>query len=310
MFTSTKKATKLNRTFKLIRKDKSLLILMIPATIWYFIFHYLTMAGVLIAFQDFSPTKGIFGSEFVGMKYFIDFFSSNYFYRIFRNTILLNLYGLIWGFPVPILFAILLNEVKNGLFKRAVQTVSYLPHFISIVVICGMLVNMLSVDGVIYNLISYISGSRSPILTNPKWFRTIFVSSGIWQSFGWGSIIYLAAMASINPELYEASYIDGAGRWRRIWNITIPGIQSTIIILLILNIGNLLRSSFEKVYLLYSPATYETADVISTYVYRAGILGAQYSYSTAVDFFNSVVNVLFLVAANYISKRYSETSLW
>lgn len=296
---------------KVLRRDKYLVLLVLPVLVYYAIFHYIPMYGVIIAFKQFKPLKGILGSDWAGFYYFQLFFESAYFWRLLKNTLLLSIYSLLWGFPVPIIFALLLNELKEGLFKKSVQTISYLPHFISIVVICGMIVNFTSPKGgVINTMLGWFGIAPIPFLTEPSWFRDIYISSSIWQSFGWSSIIYLAAIAGIDPQLYEASEMDGANRWQKMWYITLPCLLPTIVILLILNVGNLMDVGFEKINLLYNPTTYETADVISTYVYRQGIQNADYSYSTAIGLFNNVINLILLVTVNRISRKVSETSLW
>jgi len=269
------------------------------------------MYGVLIAFKNYKPGKGLFAGDWVGFKWFVSFFKSFYFPRLIRNTFLLSFYGLLWGFPVPIIFALALNEVKNGAFKRTVQTISYLPHFISVVVVVGMMFNFLSpTSGIINNFIKSMGKEPISFLNDARWFRTLYISSSIWQSFGWDSIVYLAAIAGIDPQLYEASKIDGCNRIQQVLYVTIPGILPTIIILLILRCGNLLSVGYEKIILMYNPATYEVADVISTYVYRRGIIGAEYSFSAAVGLFNSVVNFIFLFIVNRISKLIADISLW
>ncbi len=305
------KFSKFSSLYKNTVENKYLLILILPVFIYYIIFHYLPMYGVLIAFKNYRPGKGLFAGDWVGFKWFISFFKSYYFPRLIRNTFLLSFYGLLWGFPVPIIFALALNEVKNSVFKRTVQTISYLPHFISVVVVVGMMFNFLSpTSGIINNFIKSMGKEPISFLNDARWFRTLYISSGIWQSFGWDSIVYLAAIAGIDPQLYEASKIDGCNRIQQVLYVTIPGILPTIIILLILRCGNLLSVGYEKIILMYNPATYEVADVISTYVYRRGIIGAEYSFSAAVGLFNSVVNFIFLFLVNKISKRIAEISLW
>lgn len=296
---------------KRLKEDKYLLLLFVPVIVYYVIFHYVPMYGAIIAFKNFRPALGILDSKWAGFDYFSQFFNSIYFWRLIRNTVLLNVYSLVWGFPAPIIFALLLNEFRDRWFKRLAQTISYLPHFISIVVIVGMISMFTSIYGGIVNKFIGLFGI-DPInfLGDPAYFRTIFVSSGIWQGFGWGSIIYLAALAGINPHLYEAASIDGANRWKKMIYITLPGLMPTIIILLILNIGNLMDVGFEKVWLLSSPATYETSDIIATFVYRRGVTGAEYSYGAAVNLFNNVINLILLVTFNYISRKVSDTSLW
>jgi putative aldouronate transport system permease protein len=296
---------------KNVIKSKFLLLLLLPGTAYLIIFQYIPMYGIIIAFKDFSPGLGIWGSEWVGFKWFTEFFQSVYAYRLLRNTVLISFYSLIWGFPIPILFALLLNELRNGFFKRAVQTVSYFPHFISTVIITGLIVNFLSpTDGLFGLLFKHLTGETTSLLTDPAWFRTIYIGSGIWQEFGWSSIIYLAALSAIDPQLFDAAKIDGAGRWKQMRHITLPGIMPTIVILLILKMGSMLSVGSEKIILLYSPAIYETSDVISTYVYRRGLLGADYSFGAAVGLFNSIANFLLLIVINSISKKVNHTSLW
>ncbi len=301
-------------TGQTIRKDLRLnwiiYLMALPVIAYYLIFHYGPMYGLLIAFKDYSPAEGIWGSHWVGFKHFDSFFNGIYFWRLIRNTVLINVYDLIFGFPAGIILALLLNEIRKMMFKRFVQTISYLPHFISIVVVAGMMFDFLSRDGLINQLIGMFGIAPIDFLKESGWFRFIFVSSGIWQGIGWGSIIYLASIANIDPTLYEAAKIDGASRWRQIFHITIPGIMPTIVIMLILNMGNMLSVGSEKVLLLYNPLTYETADVISTYVYRKGILEASYSFTAAVGLFNSVISLILIVSANAISKRVSENKLW
>jgi putative aldouronate transport system permease protein len=296
---------------KNIRRDQFLILMILPVVIYFIVFAYLPMYGVVIAFKDYRPGRGIWGSSWVGLVHFKQFFKGFFFLRLFRNTLLISVYSIIFGFPIPVLFALMLNEFKDGVFKRSIQTISYLPHFISLVVICGMIVNFLSPqNGVINILLEKMTGSRINFLNEAGWFRPIYVISGIWQEFGWNSIIYLAALSGIDPNLYEAAKIDGAGRLRQLWHISLPGIKGTIITLLILTAGNMMSVGFEKIILLYKPTTYETADVISTYVYRMGLLSTQYSYSAAVGLFNSVINMALLLSCNWISKRLSNYSLW
>jgi putative aldouronate transport system permease protein len=296
---------------KNIRRDQALIIMLVPVVAYYILFCYLPMYGMIIAFKDYRPGRGILGSRWVGFDHFIQFFTSFYFFRLIKNTLLISVYSLILGFPVPIIFALILNEFKNGLFKRFIQTVTYLPHFISLVVICGMLINFLSpTNGIVNIVIEKLTGSKINFLNDPKWFRTIYIGSGIWQGFGWGSIIYLAALSGIDPNLYEAAKIDGAGRFRQIWHISIPSILPTVVTLLILNMGSILGVGSEKIILLYNPATYEVSDVISSYVYRMGIQSTQYSFSSAVGLFNSLVNMVFLLSCNWLSKKVSGHGLW
>ncbi|WP_051106938.1 ABC transporter permease [Paenibacillus terrigena] len=297
-------------TGKDIRRNWMIYLLALPVIAYYLIFHYGPMYGLQIAFKDFSPARGIWGSPWVGFKHFMSFFDGIYFWRLIRNTLLINIYELLFAFPAAIILALLLNEIRGMMFKRWVQTISYLPHFISIVVVAGMMFDFLSRDGLISQLLGFIGITPIDFLKEAGWFRFLFVSSGIWQGIGWGSIIYLASIANIDPTLYEAAKIDGANRWRQTFHITIPGIMPTIVIMLILNMGNMLSVGSDKVLLLYNPLTYETADVISTYVYRKGILEASYSFTAAVGLFNSVISFILIVSANAISKRVSENKLW
>lgn len=297
-----------------IKKDfkinKWLILMALPVVAWYILFHYVPMYGVIIAFKEFSPVKGILGSKWVGLRHFNDFFSSIYAWRVIRNTLLINAYQLIFAFPAPIILALLLNEIKSKYFKKTVQTITYLPHFVSTVVICGMIIDFFAKNGLINDIIAAFGGARTLFLLEAEWFRSIYVGTGIWQGVGWGSIIYLAALSSIDTELYEAVSIDGAGRWRKFIHVTLPGIAPTIVILLIMNIGRMMSEGYEKVILLYNPNTYETADLISSFVYRRGLVDANYSFSAAVGLFNSLVNLILIVTANYVSRKVNETSLW
>lgn len=297
--------------WKSLRRDRQLVFMLIPVVIFFAVFSYYPLYGILIAFKDYSISRGILGSPWAGLRYFRQFFSSPYFGRLLRNTVLISVYSLLWGFPIPILFALLLNEFKDGKFKRVIQTVSYLPHFISLVVICGILIDIFSPQGGVVNSLLYsLKGKRINFFGEPEWFRTMYVGSGVWQEFGWNSIIYLAAITGINPDLYEAARIDGAGRLRQIWHVTLPGIKPTILTLLILNLGNIMSVGYEKIILLYSPTTYETADVISTYVYRTGLLSQQYSYAGAVGLFNSAINIAILVLCNFAGKKLFGVGIW
>lgn len=300
------------KTFwKNLHRDRQLVFMLIPVVIFFAVFSYYPLYGILIAFKDYSISKGILGSPWAGLRYFRQFFLSPYFGRLLRNTVLISVYSLLWGFPVPIIFALLLNEFKDGKFKRLIQTVSYLPHFISLVVICGILIDIFSPQGGVVNALLYsLTGKRINFFGEPEWFRAMYVGSGVWQEFGWNSIIYLAAITGINPDLYEAARIDGAGRLRQIWHVTLPGIKPTILTLLILNLGNIMSVGYEKIILLYSPTTYETADVISTYVYRTGLLSQQYSYAGAVGLFNSVINIAILVLCNFVGKKLFGVGIW
>ena len=275
------------------------------------IFHYVPMAGIVLAFQDYKMGRGVFGSDWVGFRWFIEFFESFYFWRLMRNTLLLSFYTIVFGFPVPILFALMLNEMRVLPLKRVVQTVSYLPHFISLVIVVGMLVTFLSPNNGIVNIvIKWGGGEPINFLGLQSWFRPLYIGSGIWQSFGFGSIIYLAAIAGISQELYDAAEVDGASRIQRIRFVTIPGMASIIVILLILNVGQAMSVNWPKILLMYTPATYEVADVIDTYVYRRGIIDSKYGFASAVGLFKNVISLGFLVVFNRLARRYTGTSLW
>lgn len=294
-----------------LRRNKAIYVMLIPVILYFIVFKYGPLYGATIAFKDYTLVKGINGSPWVGFEHFVTFFESPFFFRVLRNTLLLSLYSLLFAFPAPILLALALNEVRNALFKRFVQTVTYIPHFISLVVVCGFIIDFLARDGVITDLIVWLGGERNAYLSQAEHFRTIYIASGIWQEIGWGSIIYLAALSGINPELYEAAKVDGAGRLRQVRSITLPGILPTIMILFIMKIGSLLDVGYEKIILLYSPTTYETADVISSFVYRKGILeGSAYSYTTAVGLFQSALNFMLLIVANSLSRRFTGNKLW
>lgn len=292
------------------KRNKSLYLLVIPVLLFYICFHYKPMYGAIIAFMDFNPRKGISGSDWVGFEQFIRFFNSPYFGRLLRNTLLLSVYGIIFGFPMPIILALLLNELKTEKYKKVVQTVTYLPHFISMVVVTGIIKDFTQSTGLINDIVVAFGGERSSLIMNPNLYRTIYIVSDIWQGIGWGSIIYLSALSGVAQDLYEAASIDGAGRWKQLLNVTLPGIAPTIVIQLILRIGQLLGSGYEKTILLYNEATYETADVIGSYIYRVGILERNWSYSTAIGLFNSAINLVLLIITNKISRKLSETSLW
>jgi len=300
-------AIRLRKDFKL---NYWLYLMILPALAYYIIFQYGPMYGTIIAFKDYSPANGILGSEWVGLANFRDFFEGLYFWRIFKNTVLLSVNTLIFEFPAPIILALLINELRNRTFKRWVQSITYMPYFISLIVICGLVKDFTNSGGLITQIIVWLGGTDTSLLQNPAYFRPIYVVSEIWQRFGWESIIYIAALSSIDQEQYEAARIDGAGRWRQMLNITLPGLLPTITIMLILRMGNLFNLGFEKVILLYNSSIYDTADIISSYVYRKGLIEFNWSYGAAVGIFNSVLNLALLVAANYISRRVSQNSLW
>ena len=311
MNTNTITARKNKRGLRVsFSQNWELYLMILPVLAYYIIFCYVPMYGSVIAFQDYSPGKGITGSTWVGMRHFIDFWTSPDFGRIIKNTLNISIVMLIFGFTSPIILALLMNELRQPRLKRVTQTISYMPHFISIVVICGMIKDFVSANGMISHMLSPLIGENVDMLTREKMFVPIYVISGIWQGIGWNSIIYVAALSGIDVQLYEAAKIDGAGKWSQMRYVTIPGIMPTIIIMLILQIGSLLSVGYEKIILLYNPLIYSTSDVISTYVYRMGFDGQQWSYTTAVGLFNSVINFLLLVSANKISKKFNDTSLW
>ena len=284
--------------------------MILPVLIYFILFAYKPMWGIAIAFQDFRPNLGIGGSRWVGFRHFEAFFNDPYFFRLLRNTLSISLLSIVFGFPAPIILAILLNELKNVVFRRTVQTITYMPYFISIVVICALIRTYTTSDGIFSQMAAAMGGEGKNFLMYPQYFYPIYIISGIWESIGWNSIIYLAALTSIDQEQYEAAIIDGAGRFRRIWSITLPNLLPIITVLFILRMGGILGVGFEKIMLLYNANTYEVADVISTFVYRRGIQDAAFSYATAVGLFNSVVNVGFLLGANALSRKYTESSLF
>ena len=295
---------------KELYKNKYLYILAVPVILYYLIFCYGPMFGIVIAFKDYQVSQGVFASKWVGLKYFKEFFSGMYFGRTLKNTLLISLYDIVFGFPIPIIFALMLNEIGSTKYKKTVQTVTYLPHFISMVVLCGMIVDFFSRDGIVTRFLALFGCLVTDYMGEAKFFKSIYVGTNIWQNFGWNSIIYLAAISGIDQELYEAARIDGAKRMRQTIHITIPGIAGTIILMLVLRLGSVLSIGAEKIVLLYNSGTYETADVISSYVYRMGISGARYSYSAAVGMFQSIVNFAVLVTANAVTKKLSGSSLF
>ncbi len=299
-----------NTLWARIKRDKFLLLMLLLPVAYYFLFHYQPMYGVVIAFKKYSVRKGIMGSDWVGLKHFSKFLSEPYFWQLAQNTLILSFYDLLFGFPAPILLALLLNELRGDKFRRVVQSTLYLPHFISTVVVCSMVANFLSLNGFLNRLLSGITGQSVQFLNEPRYFRTIFVASGIWQGMGWGSIIYLAALTGINPELYEAATMDGANRLAKMRFVTLPCIAPTISIMLILAVGRMLSVNTEKVLLLYRNATLSVADVISTYVYRRGIQSSDFSYATAVGMFQSVIGMFLLLGANGLTRALGNESLF
>ncbi|WP_169082987.1 ABC transporter permease [Paenibacillus sp. PL91] len=297
--------------WKHIKRDKQLLILFIPCIVFYLLFRYGPLYGLILAFKDYSVFSGVWGSDWVGLKHFIKFFTSDDFWLLFKNTLLLGFYSLIFGFPFPIILAVLLNEVRIKWFKKSVQTFSYLPAFLSVVIICSMIIDFLSPNnGLLNQIIAALGFEKKYFLIDPNWFRPIYVISEIWGTMGYEAIIYLAAIAGISPTLYEAARVDGASRFRMMRHITLPGLLPTLLIMFILKTGSMIRIGYEKVLLLYNPLTYDVADVFSTYVYRKGLLESNYSYAAAVGMFEALVAMVMLLAANYLSKRIGGNGLW
>lgn len=284
--------------------------MVLPAVVFYIVFHYIPMGGLLMAFENFKPKLGFFASPFVGLKNFQDFFGSAFAGRTIRNTLILSLLQIGIEFPLTILFALLLNELRSKRFRKTVQTISYMPYFISMVVVAGIIIDFCSTDGAITSLIGAATGNYDNLLGNPANWRSIYVISDLWKNLGFDSIIYVAALSGIDQTLYEAAEIDGANRLQRILRVTIPGITDTIMIMLILRVGQMLSVGYEKTILLYNPQVYETADILSSFVYRKGLQEANYGYSTAVSLFNSVINFILLLFANSMSKKYTESGLF
>ena len=300
----------MNRLKKNFVRYRYIYLMLLPVVVYYAVFCYGPMSGIVIAFQNFKPALGVSGSKWVGWKHFVDFLTGPYAWRLIRNTLMINILQIIFAFPVPIIVALLINEINCKGYKKAVQTISYMPHFISLVVMCGLLVNFCRSDGIFNDFLSLFGFERRNLLAEANLFRPIYVLSGIWQEAGWGSIIYLATLSTVDVGLYESATIDGANRFQRMLHVSFPGLLPIIIVQLIMRVGNILTTGFEKVFLLYSPLTYDTADIISTYIYRQGLELSNYSYGTAVGLFNSVVNLIILVMANYISRMVTEESLW
>ncbi len=290
---------------------RALILMSLPGLAAVFIFSYIPMYGIVIAFQNYNPVDGMFAMDnWVGLKYFKQFLSNPYLFRLIRNTLLLGIYTLLWSFPAPIIFALLMDQLTSAKFKKAVQSISYMPYFISTVVIVGLVKSFCSVDGVINVIREAFGGQAISFMTDPKYFRTIFIASNIWQGLGWGTIVYLAALSAVDPQLHEAATLDGANRWQRIRYVSWPAIIPTTTIMLILESGKIISSDFTKVLLLYNESTYETADIIGTYVYREGILGGKFEYTTAIGLLTSLLSFVMLLIANFLSKKISDNSLW
>lgn len=293
-----------------LRRDWQLYSLAVLPLLFFLVFRYLPMAGNIIAFRRYFPGGNLFGEEWVGFYYFELFFDDPSFWRAFWNTLILGALTLLFLFPAPLVLALLLNEVRTRVLKRAVQTISYLPHFLSIVVVAGIIFQVLSIDGVMNQALRAVGQEPVSFLQEASWFRTIYISSEMWQTVGWGTILYLAALTTIDPNLYEAARIDGANRWRQTWHVTLPGIRPTIVTLLVLNTGMFMAVGFEKILLIYNPLTYETADVIATYLYRVGLQSGLFSYAAAIGMFEAVIGLILVFTVNGIARRTVGTSLW
>ncbi|CAN7512698.1 ABC transporter permease subunit [Paenibacillus sp. LjRoot153] len=297
--------------FSQMSRDRTFLLLLAPVLVYYILFKYVPMFGIVISFMDYNLFKGIAGSEWVGLKYYKLFLENRDALVIIKNTVLLGGYKLLFGFPAPIILALMLNELRGSHYKRFVQSVSYLPYFLSTVVVSSIIVMLLSPSsGWVSHMLQGFGIPPINFLQESEWFRTIYVTSEIWQQVGWGSIIFLAAITTIDPQQYEAARMDGAGRFKQIWHVTLPGMATTIVIMFILQIGQVLEIGFEKVFLLSNAATYDTSDIISTYVYRIGILQGGFSYGTAIDLFMGIIGFILVYASNKLSRRFGETSLW
>ena len=294
-----------------LRKEWQIYVLLAPTIIWFLVFLYKPMYGLQIAFKDFSIFRGVAASPWIGFEHFETLFSNSQFLRAIKNTVIISAYNLVFGFPAPIFLALMFNEVLNAVYKRTAQTIVYLPHFISTVIIAGIVITAFSPSaGIVNTALGWFGVDPIYFLTKPEWFRPIFIGSGIWQEAGFTSIIFLAAIAGVNPSLYESAVVDGASRWQMMWKITIPSIMPTILIMLIIRIGNLMEVGFELIILLYQPATYQTGDVINTFIFRQGLESGQYDIAAAAGLFNAVVAFVLVMIANTISKRVSRTSLW
>ena len=292
-------------------RDKELILMAFLPVAWYLIFCYGPMYGIILAFKNFRLSRGIWGSPWTGFEHFERFFSSIYFSRVVLNTLIINVYSLVFGFPVPIIFALLLNEIRFNPFKRIIQTVTYFPNFISTVIVVSMITMLFAADTGILNFTGiFNNGVNIPITNDPAYFRLLYIGSGIWQNFGFSSVLYIAAITAIDPQLYEAARVDGASRFQNVIHITLPCMMPTIIIRLLLQLGYMFSQDAEKILIMYSPTTYVVADVISTYVYRVGLMGVNYSFGTAVGLFNTVINFAVLIIFNTIARRTGETSLW
>ena len=309
--TPEEKRLKRKRFILSFTKNWQVYLLLLPVVAYYVVFHYAPMYGLQIAFRDYNPVEGFWGSTWVGLKHFARFFSSYNAGRLISNTLILSILSLAINFPLTIIFALMLNEVRSVKFKRTVQTITYAPHFISVVVVVSMIILFTHADrGIVNFAIKAMGGEAIRFMEDPDWFRPLYIISGIWQGLGFSAIIYIAALAGIDQELIEAACVDGAGRFRRIWHINIPGILPTVVTMLILNVGGIMNMGFEKIFLMQNDLNKETSDVIATYTYQVGIINGQMSFSSAIGLFNSVINCILLLTVNAISKKLSDTSLW
>lgn len=301
----------LRRSFKKDwKRYKLIYIMLVPVLTYYVIFHYLPMAGIVVAFQNFKPAKGITGSSWAGLTHFVSFFNGPYAWRLIRNTVLLSLYQILFSFPMPIILALMLNEMRDNPMKRVCQTLTYMPHFVSLVVICGIIRSFTNSTGIITMLFSFLGMEPQNLLAQPQYYRSIYVISSIWESIGWESIIYLATLATVDVSLFEAADLDGANRAQKIWHINLPVLIPVIAIQLIMRIGRIMSEGADKTILLYSAITYETSDIISSYVYRSGLEAMNYSSAAAIGLFNSLINMGLVVFANWFSRTYVKESLW
>ncbi|HGR3577276.1 TPA: ABC transporter permease [Streptococcus pneumoniae] len=303
------KKSRIQLTVEHIQKYWILYLMMIPATVLLILFTYGPMYGIIMAFQDFTVFKGYTGSPFVGLKHFQRLFSDPLFYRLFKNTFMVGVLDFLFSFPAPLIFALILNEVRKVRFKSVVQSISYLPHFIPLVVMVGIIFELFGSYGIINSLLSSLGMEPISFFTKSEWFLPLYIGSGVWKTIGWGSIIYMGALTNIDSTLYEAADMDGANRWHKMWHVTLPSLRPTVVTLFILNAGGIMQVGFEKVFLMSSPATYEVSDVLSTYVYRQGILNSDFSYSAAVGLFNNIVALLFVLLANKIAKKLGEEGI-
>ncbi|HGR9504264.1 TPA: ABC transporter permease [Streptococcus pneumoniae] len=303
------KKSKIQLTVEHIQKYWILYLMMIPATVLLILFTYGPMYGIIMAFQDFTVFKGYTGSPFVGLKHFQRLFSDPLFYRLFKNTFMVGVLDFLFSFPAPLIFALILNEVRKVRFKSVVQSISYLSHFIPLVVMVGIIFELFGSYGIINSLLSSLGMEPISFFTKSEWFLPLYIGSGVWKTIGWGSIIYMGALTNIDSTLYEAADMDGANRWHKMWHVTLPSLRPTVVTLFILNAGGIMQVGFEKVFLMSSPATYEVSDVLSTYVYRQGILNSDFSYSAAVGLFNNIVALLFVLLANKIAKKLGEEGI-